>query len=185
MFFRRRRRKVPALNTTSTADISFMLLIFFLVTTSMDMDKGLSRQLPPLDKQQPEERVIDVDKDNILRLAIDADNRLTVNDSLAYPRDLRRQVTEFLLHCPDRENHIISVATDREASYDTYFHLQNEVVAAYHILREYRARRVYGHPFDECTTQQQQALREYYPQRIAEDYGRQTTPANRQEGVAP
>ena len=50
--FAKRRHQVPGLNTTSTADISFMLLIFFLVTTNMDVDKGLTRQLPPADKQE-------------------------------------------------------------------------------------------------------------------------------------
>ena len=52
MNIRRQKHRVPALNTTSTADISFMLLIFFLVASSMDVDKGLSRQLPPADNQQ-------------------------------------------------------------------------------------------------------------------------------------
>ena len=53
--FERRRKKVPGLNTTSTADISFMLLIFFLVTSSMDTDKGLPRQLPPPQQEQQKE----------------------------------------------------------------------------------------------------------------------------------
>lgn len=48
--FARRKRTVPQLNATSTADISFMLLIFFLVTTSMDLDKGLGKKLPPVEK---------------------------------------------------------------------------------------------------------------------------------------
>jgi len=55
MFLKNRQRRVPELNTTSTADISFMLLILFLVTTSMDIDKGLSRQLPP--PTPPEEQM--------------------------------------------------------------------------------------------------------------------------------
>ena len=55
MFLRRRHREVPGLNTTSTADISFMLLVFFLVTSSMDSDKGLGRKLPPVDEQQQEQ----------------------------------------------------------------------------------------------------------------------------------
>ena len=79
--FRRRKHSMPVLNTTSTADISFMLLIFFLVTTSMDIDKGLSRQLPPLDDEK-EEQVIDMDKSNMIRLAISADNQLSINDSV-------------------------------------------------------------------------------------------------------
>ena len=55
--FRRRKRDIPGLNTTSTADISFMLLIFFLVTSSMDTDKGLPRQLPPPDDSTRQEEV--------------------------------------------------------------------------------------------------------------------------------
>lgn len=52
MLIKRRRHRVPALNTASTADISFMLLIFFLVTTSMDVDKGITRQLPPVEQTE-------------------------------------------------------------------------------------------------------------------------------------
>ena len=170
MIFRRKRRSIPVLNTTSTADISFMLLIFFLVTTSMDMDKGLSRQLPPIDKKQKEERTIDIDKNNMLSVSISADNVYSVNDSIVQADALRRRIIQFVANCPDREAHIISVHADRDAHYDSYFFLQNEIVAAYNTLREARARRIYGHTFRECTEPQQQALREYYPQRIAEDY---------------
>ncbi|WP_273178330.1 ExbD/TolR family protein, partial [Hoylesella pleuritidis] len=73
--FRHRPRRVPRLNTTSTADISFMLLIFFLVTTSMDVDKGLSRQLPPPDLH-PQTEETNVEKHNLMTLEITADNRL-------------------------------------------------------------------------------------------------------------
>lgn len=66
--FHRRRRDMPSLNTTSTADISFMLLVFFLVITSMDADKGMVRQLPPLDNR--EERVTDVNSSNVLQIAV-------------------------------------------------------------------------------------------------------------------
>ena len=66
--FRRRKREVPGLNTTSTADISFMLLIFFLVTTNMDVDKGLIRQLPPDRKNDNQESF--VSKGTILDLSL-------------------------------------------------------------------------------------------------------------------
>ena len=59
MNFHHRRRSVPQLNTTSTADISFMLLIFFLVTTNMDVDKGITRQLPPQGQQQSEQSFVE------------------------------------------------------------------------------------------------------------------------------
>ena len=129
--FRRRKHSMPVLNTTSTADISFMLLIFFLVTTSMDIDKGLSRQLPPLDDEK-EEQVIDMDKSNMIRLAISADNQLSINDSLVTLQQVRQQVMDFVEHCPDRKQHVVSVEVAREANYNTYFNMQNEIVAAYY-----------------------------------------------------
>jgi len=70
MLFRRKRQEIPALNTTSTADISFMLLIFFLVTSSMDADKGLLRQLPP-PNDATEEQEVEIKKRNILELELD------------------------------------------------------------------------------------------------------------------
>ena len=73
MFRRRRFEQIPELNTSSTADISFMLLIFFLVTSSMDTDKGLLRQLPPPpQEQQPPQ---DVRKDHVLQITLDARER--------------------------------------------------------------------------------------------------------------
>ena len=78
MLIRRRRHATPGLNTTSTADISFMLLIFFLVTTSMDTDKGITRQLPPIDDTE-DNTVADVSRDKIMQLRIMADNSLTVH----------------------------------------------------------------------------------------------------------
>ena len=68
MFIRRKNHNVPGLNTTSTADISFMLLIFFLVTTSMDVDKGLSRQLPPPEPPKKEQMESQVQKDKLMEL---------------------------------------------------------------------------------------------------------------------
>ena len=67
MVKREKRHSIPELNTTSTADISFMLLIFFLLTTSMDSDKGLGRMMPPPEPDKQEE-MQDVKKDNVLTL---------------------------------------------------------------------------------------------------------------------
>ena len=72
MLIRRKQHKTPGLNTTSTADISFMLLIFFLVTTSMDVDKGLLRQLPSPEPQKKEQQQSVVDKANLMELRLTA-----------------------------------------------------------------------------------------------------------------
>ena len=79
MFRRHRRNEIPALNTTSTADISFMLLIFFLVTSSMDTDKGLRRQLPPLTEDT--QQMMDVNREHLLTIGLDAQDCLTVDQA--------------------------------------------------------------------------------------------------------
>ena len=67
MRFRRKHREVPGLNTTSTADISFMLLVFFLVTSSMDTDHGLARKMAPIDEHKQEQQ--DVNRSNVLQIS--------------------------------------------------------------------------------------------------------------------
>ena len=166
--FKRKKREVPSLNTTSTADISFMLLILFLVTSSMDIDKGLTRQLPPLTPDEQRVEQTDVDERNVLRLQISADGHLTCNDKPLPIGKLRQRVEEFVGVTSDRLQHTIQLETDREADYEAYFDVQNEIVAAYNALRNRQAKKQYGHSLAECTPDQKTALRNYYPQRIAE-----------------
>ena len=92
MLIKRRKHSVPSLNTTSTADISFMLLTFFLVTSSMDVDKGLVRQLPPLDKEEQTDEAKDVSKENTLSFSITAQNEVMLNDKPVAVEDIRRRI---------------------------------------------------------------------------------------------
>ena len=92
MIFRRKRREVPGLNTTSTADISFMLLVFFLVTTSMDVDKGMNRQLPP--KQDEKQEMQDVDKSKVMSLSLSEEGLLTIDEKPADIDKIRRKLKE-------------------------------------------------------------------------------------------
>jgi len=146
-----------------------MLLIFFLVTTSMDRDQGLKRQLPPIDDDK-QEQLMDVSKDNVMKLQIDAQNRLLVDDSLFSIGQLRERVMAFVGDEKRRKVHILQVKTDSTATYDTYFKMQNEIVAAYAQLREQRARKVYRCTYAQCNENQREALQKYYPQRVAEEY---------------
>ena len=93
MFRKRFRQQIPELNTTSTADISFMLLIFFLVTSSMDTDKGLLRQMapPPVEHQQPQ----DVNKDLVMRVELDAHDQLTCDGKPATLQELSEAVVSM------------------------------------------------------------------------------------------
>ena len=94
MWLRRRNREIPELNTTSTADISFMLLVFFLVTSSMDTDKGLSRQLPPIDDEAKKE--LDISRSNVMQIRLDANDSLWIDDKTVAFADLQRQVESFV-----------------------------------------------------------------------------------------
>ena len=190
MIFRREKRKIPQLNTTSTADISFMLLIFFLVTTSMDMDKVLSRQIPPLVETEEMEAEMHISARNILRIHIRGNNQVLVNDEPASVSAIKNRVEAFVENarnsdqlpekheriiallgkCMVTDKHVIQVKADRSSSYETYFSVQNEIVAAYQTLRNRLARQRFGRAYPECSEEQQGALREYYPQRISEVY---------------
>lgn len=166
MLLRNKRYKIGSLNTTSTSDISFMLLIFFLVTTSMDSDKGLGRQLPPLEPDK-QEMVRDVDKNLIITLHLMEGGRITVNDEPANIDDtLRKTLRHFIIEKGRR--HIIELQVDRNADYDSYFRLQNHIVRAYNELRNAAAIKKYGTPYGKCTEEQRSVIAETYPQRTQE-----------------
>lgn len=167
MRFGNHKHSVPELNTTSTADISFMLLIFFLVTTSMDSEKGLSRQLPPPEKRQQVEET-SVDKRVLMQMQITADNRLLVNDQPTPLKGLRRRILQHVRSLGSR--HLLSIKCDPAARYDTYFALQNEIVAAYNAWRDEKAQTRYHKRYAQLPAAQREEINSLCPQRIAEQY---------------
>ena len=164
---RRQERNVPALNTTSTADISFMLLIFFLVVSSLDTDKGLARQLPPTDKQE-QVPPTEVNRDRVMELRIDANNQLSVDGKPTQLTTLQSKVEEFVIRVG--KDHLLTVETDPNATYESYFNMQNTIVAAYKSARNKWALKQYKRPFGQLSYEQQMSIREALPQRIAERY---------------
>lgn len=189
----RKKKKMPGLNTTSTADISFMLLIFFLITTSMDTDKGLARRLPKPPEPDQEDATMDIKARNILYVRINAAGQLWVEDEVngpGYPdiKELRPRVKEFVKNeqnlskwpekhvknidllgqCVVTDKHVISVQTDRGTPYDIYFQVQNELVAAYNELRNEISKQKFGRLYEALSQEQKAAIRQYYPQNISE-----------------
>lgn len=183
-----KKRKMPGLNTSSTADISFMLLIFFLVTTSMDTDQGLSRTLPkPPEENQNVE--IKVKERNVLNIRISKDNYLMIGDEYAALEDVKPRAKEFIKNADNNpnlpelkahtvkllnkkfmitENHVISVQADRGTSYGIYFNVQNELVAAYNELRNELSKEEFGCNYEFLNEEQKSAIREVYPMKISE-----------------
>lgn len=186
--FERRKRKVPGLNTTSTADISFMLLIFFLVTSSMDTDKGLPRQLPQL-KDEKKEVELKVKERNVLEIRLDARNAMTCNGEPTTNEELTERIKAFVANeaddptlpekstreincfgiCQVSDRHILSIKVDRQTSYDSYFQLQDAIVKAYRQLRNELALKKFGKPLARCSKIQREAIGMVYPQRISEE----------------
>ncbi|MBP5777914.1 MAG: biopolymer transporter ExbD [Prevotella sp.] len=164
MFRKRYRQQIPELNTTSTADISFMLLIFFLVTSSMDTDKGLLRQMapPPVEQQQPQ----DINKDAVLKVELDGHDQLTCDGEPVSQKQLADAI--MTMASVNRTGHVVSVHADRETSYEAYFQLQNTIVNAYQTLREQYAQEHYGKSYARCDLDERSLINDYYPQRISE-----------------
>lgn len=147
------KRSAPEVNAGSMADIAFLLLIFFLVTTTIPKDSGITRKLPPIEEN--DEDVIIKEK-NIFTVLLNGKDQLLVEDELMEIKDLRKAAVKFLdnggdgtcSYCkgakdpkssdnPDKA--IISLANDRQTSYAAYITVQNELVAAYNQLRNRRA----------------------------------------------
>ena len=141
-----------------------MLLIFFLVTSSMDTDKGIMRQIPPMpdEKQQP----LDIKKDHVLTVRLDAKDQLSLDGTLLTPQQLTEQLVQRIEQ--DRTEHVVSIETNRATTYEAYFKAQNAVVRAYASLRNQRARQICGKPYAKCTLEEREDIDHYYPQRISE-----------------
>ena len=168
----RKKKSMPGINSSSTADIAFMLLIFFLTTTSMDTDKGLARRLPPPPDPNMQQDNIIVKERNILQVRINKDNQLMVGSDYMEVAQLRAKAKEFIANPNDDANlpekHVISVTNDVGTSYQVYIDVQNELVAAYNELRNEMALARFGKEYLNCSEDEQKAIRDFYPQKISE-----------------
>ena len=188
----KKKKKVPGLNQSSTADISFILLIFFLITTSMDTDMGLARRLPRPPEENQEDATMDIKSRNILYVRMNSAGQLWVKNEMESGfedlKNLRNRVKEFVKNeknlskypekhvknidilgqCFVTDKHVISVQTDRGTPYAVYFEVQNELVAAYNELRNELSKQKFGRPYDALGDEEKVAVRAYYPQNISE-----------------
>lgn len=168
MNFRRGKREVPGLNTTSTADISFILLVFFLVISSMDSTKGVFKQLPPEDKAKTEE-VTEMDRRNVMDISIWGEGDVRVDGKSVDVRRLQGMVEKFVASCPDRATHVVSIKMLPTSKYDDYFHVQDAVSSAYTSIRNTAAMGIYHKRYAECEQYERKKIDKLYPQRVMEN----------------
>ena len=180
-------RKTPGLNTQSTADIAFLLLCYFLMTSTMDQQSGLQRRLPPMPDQNQKTEDTKVNKRNIIIVKINSSDRLFAGDQLLDVSQLKNKIKEFITNpnndpnLPEREmkniegygeypvsKGVISLQNDRGTSYRAYIAVQNELVKAINEVRDDFCKQNYGKAYTFLTEDQQKIVREAIPQNISE-----------------
>lgn len=180
-------KKTPELNSASSADIAFLLLSYFLMTTTMDQDSGLQRRLPPIpdEKQQVEDQKIN--RRNIIIVRINSADRLFAGNEPMDVSFLKDKIKEFLVNpnndpnLPERapkeiegfgtynvSKGVISLQNDRGTSYKKYIEVQNELVKAVNELRDEFAKAHFGRAYIALDQDKQRIVRDAIPQNISE-----------------
>ena len=180
-------KKTPEINSSSTADIAFLLLCYFLMTTTMDQDMGLQRRLPPM--PDPNQKVEDqkVNRRNIIIVKINSADRLLAGTEPMHVSQLKDKIKEFLTNpnnnanLPEKEEieiegygpcmvskGVISLQNDRGTSYQAYIAVQNELVKAVNELRDEFSMANFGSLYMKLDEEKQTIVRKAIPQNISE-----------------
>ena len=180
-------RKTPEINSSSTADMAFILLCFFLMTTTMDQDKGLQRRLPPMPDPNQKAEDQKVNRRNIIVVKINSADRLLAGSEPMDVSQLKDKIKEFLTNpnndpsLPEKEEieiedfgpcmvskGVISLQNDRGTSYQAYMAVQNELVKAVNELRDDFAMANFAKLYSKCNEDEQAIVRKAIPQNISE-----------------
>ena len=182
-------KKTPAINSSSTADIAFLLLCYFLMTTTMGSHLGLSRRLPPM--PEPDQKVEDqkINRRNIIQVRINSNDRIFAGSDAIDISQLKDKIKEFLNNPANDPNlserevteiagyskgtyavskGVISLQNDRGTSYKAYIAVQNELVKAVNELRDDFSMREFGRKFASLNQEEQKIVKDCIPQNISE-----------------
>lgn len=181
------KSKVQEINSGSMADIAFLLLIFWLTTTSMDADKGLQRRLPPMPDENQKQEDVKVNRRNIVQVKISSNDKILAGSQVIDVTMLKDKVVEFITNPANNENlpekemvdipgygmypvskGVVSLQNDRGTSYSSYLQVQNEIVKAFNEIRDNFAMAQYGKNYAMLNEEQQEIVRKAIPQSISE-----------------
>ena len=181
-------KKTPEINGGSMADISFLMLIFFLMVSTMDPETGLSRRLPPMPPENAQEEDLKVNRRNMLDVKINSRNGVMAGGQVILSdAQLEEIVIEFLTNPTDRSDlpsktlkniegfgeypvsdGVISHQNDRQSLYSKYVEIQNVLVRAINKVRNDFAMAHFGDVYEELNAEQQEIVSEAIPNRISE-----------------
>jgi len=144
---KKRKRSEAEIPTASMADIAFLLLIFFLVTTTIDVDTGILMQLPPpLDEEQ---KPPPIKERNMLAVLVNAQGDILVENELTRLPQVRQEVIKHVTndgtdprYAEDAEHAIVSLKTDRQTAYDSYIDVLDEIWMGYRLIWDGEARKL-------------------------------------------
>lgn len=171
MYGKKKRRLKAEVNAGSMADIAFLLLIFFLVTTTLESDKGITVKLPPYEIKPPNPPP----PKNVLMVKVNAQNELMVEGMSMPISQLRKTTKEFIMNPQKRPDMpskptkaLVSLQNDRTTKYETYISVYNELKGAYNELWDEQAQRLYNRSFDQLVVEEQRSIRATIPLVISE-----------------
>ena len=188
------KRKTPGLNTGAMSDISFLLLTFFLLTSSINTEQGIPRKLPPPKTDDTKEQKVDINKRNVLNVVVNFRDEISVNGDIIMITDLKSRAKEFFANpandpsLPEKQSKpidgigdfpvskgVVSLTNDQGTSYNMYVQVQNELQRAVNELRNETALQYFGKKFDGLDSAAQRAVSTAIPMNISEappiDYG--------------
>lgn len=190
------KRKTPGLNTGAMSDISFLLLTFFLLTSSINTEQGIPRKLPPPKADDQKDEIIDIKRRNVLEVEVNYLDQISCNGEVIMISELKDKAKEFFANptnsdeLPEKSNKLIdgigdfavskgvvSLRNDQGTSYDMYVQVQNELQRAVNELRDETALQYFGKKFSVLDSAAQRSVSSAIPMSISEappmDYGTQ------------
>jgi biopolymer transport protein ExbD len=174
MMLKKKKREGAEINGSSMADIAFLLLIFFLVTTTINVDTGIGMVLPP--PLDPEQEPPPIRERNLMKILVNAQGLVLMDEEPVPITEVRTKLIEFIDNPEDNEElavspdaAIVSLKTQRETPYSIYIDMLDEVMGAYKDLRDAASRSNYGVPYDALAddSPQQNQIQDMYPKKIS------------------
>jgi biopolymer transport protein ExbD len=173
MLLKKKKRDAAEIPSSSLADIAFLLLIFFLVTTTIDVDTGIGLVLPP--PPDPTVEPPPIREKNILKILVNSQGLILMNEKPAALTEVKETIMKFVDNngvdpnfSDSPEKAIVSLKTDKQTPYRIYIDVLDEVKGAYADLRNSVSMARYGVAFDKLDKEKQEAVKDLYPQKISE-----------------